>query len=120
QYVVPSENVARVAYIDWLKNASVNLLYLDMSKWRDIRVIDDERVADLIREGPETRGGEQISLQSGIAVAKRAGAGKLVMGDLLKVGTRTQLVGKVFDVRTGQRLRTVRQEAANSDSIMAS
>jgi len=116
--VVPFENVARVADIDWLKNASVNLLYLDMSKWRDIRVIDDERVADLIREVPEARGGEQISLQSGIAVAKRAGAGKLVMGDLLKVGTRTQVVGKVFDVRTGQRLRTVRQEASNPDSII--
>jgi eukaryotic-like serine/threonine-protein kinase len=116
--VVPFENVARVADIDWLKDASVNLLYLDMSKWRDIRVIDDERVADLIREVPEARGGSQLSLQSGIAVARRAGAGKLVMGDLLKVGARTQIVGKVFDVRTGQRLRTVRQEATNSDSIM--
>lgn len=116
--VVPFENVARVADIDWLKDASVNLLYLDMSKWRDIRVIDDERVADLIREVPEARGGTQLTLQSGIAVAKRAGAGRLVMGDLLKVGARTQVVGKVFDVRTGQRLRTVRQEAANADSIM--
>ena len=106
--------------IDWLKDASVNLLYLDMSKWNDIRVIDDERVADFIREVPEARGGAQLTLQSGIAVAKRAGAGKLVMGDLLKVGARTQIVGKVFDVRTGQRLRTVRQEAANADSIMAS
>ncbi len=118
--VVPFENVARVADIDWLTDASVNLLYLDMSKWRDIRVIDDERVADFIREVPEARGGAQLTLQSGIAVAKRAGAGKLVMGDLLKVGARTQIVGKVFDVRTGQRLRTVRQEAVNSDSIMAS
>lgn len=118
--VVPFENVARVQDIDWLKDASVNLLYLDMSKWTDIRVIDDERVADLIREVPEARGGAQLTLQSGIAVAKRAGAGKLVMGDLLKVGSRTQIVGKVFDVRTGQRLRTVRQEAANPDSIMAS
>jgi TolB-like protein len=116
--VVPFENVARVADIDWLKDASVNLLYLDMSKWRDIRVIDDERVADLIREVPEARGGAQLTLQSGIAVARRAGAGRLVMGDLLKVGARTQVVGKVFDVRTGQRLRTVRQEAANADSIM--
>ncbi|HTL05730.1 MAG TPA: hypothetical protein VL241_08275 [Gemmatimonadales bacterium] len=115
--VLPFENVARVADIDWLKDASVNLLYLDMSKWRDIRVIDDERVADLIREVPEARG--QLTLQSGIAVARRAGAGKLVMGDLLKVGSRTEVVGKVFDVRTGERVRTVRQQATNADSIMA-
>lgn len=117
--VVPFENVARASDIDWLRDASVNLLYLDMSKWRDIRVIDDERVADLIREVPEARGGAQLTLQTGIAVAKRAGAGRLVMGDLLKVGSKTQMVGKVFDVKTGQRVRTVRQEASNADSIMS-
>ena len=66
-----------------------------MSKWHDIRVIDDERVADFIREVPEARAGT-LTLQSGIAVARRAGAGKLVMGDLLKLGSRTQDPGKVF------------------------
>ena len=104
--------------MDWLEDASVNLLYLDMSKWNDIKVIDDERVADLIRDVPEARSGVQLTLQSGLAVARRAGAGNLVMGDVLRVGSRTQFVGKVFDVRTGQRLRTVRQEAGNPDSLM--
>ena len=117
--ILPFENVARVAEVDWLREASVNLLYLDMSRWRDIRVIDDERVADYMREVPEARGSGPLGLQTGIAVARRAGAGKLVMGDLLKVGTRTQVVAKVFDVRTGQRLRSVRQETASADSLMA-
>jgi tetratricopeptide (TPR) repeat protein/TolB-like protein len=116
--VVPFSNVANAADIDWLKNASVNLLYLDMSKWRDIRVIDDERVADLMREVPEIRAGQALTLQTGMAVARRAGAGKLVMGDLLKVGNRTQVVAKVFDVRSGQRLRSVRGETSNADSLM--
>src|SRR5690348_17299886 len=61
--VVPFDNVTRAPDIDWLKDASVNLLYLDMSKWRDIRVIDDERVADFIREVPEAHGA--LTLQSG-------------------------------------------------------
>ena len=116
--VVPFENVTRAADMEWLEDASVNLLYLDMSKWRDIKVIDDERVADLIRDVPETRSGTQLTLQGGLAVARLAGAGKLVMGDVLKVGSRTQLVGKVFDVKSGQRLRTVRQDAADADAIM--
>ncbi len=114
--VVPFDNVARAPDIDWLRDASVNLLYLDMSKWHDIKVIDDERVADFIRDVPEARG--SLTLQSGIAVARRAGAGKLVMGDLIKLGTRTRVVAKVFDVRSGQRLRTVNQEANGADSIM--
>jgi hypothetical protein len=50
--VVPFDNLAKNQEVDWLRGASVNLLYLDMSRWRDIRVIDDERVADLIRETP--------------------------------------------------------------------
>jgi len=116
--IVPFDNVTRAPDMEWLGGASVNLLYLDMSKWRDIKVIDDERVADLIRDVPEAHGGGSMTLQSGIAVARRAGAANLVMGDVLKVGSRTQLVGKVFNVRTGQRLRTVRQETTNPDSIM--
>ncbi len=117
--VVPFENVTRAADIDWLREASVNLLYLDMSKWRDIRVIDDERVADLMRDVPQARAGQTLSLDAGIAVARRAGAGKLVMGDLLKVGSRTRVVAKIFDVRTGQRVRNVIQETTDPDSLMA-
>lgn len=85
--VLPFTNVARAPDIDWLRDASVNLLYLDLSRWQDIQVIDDERVADFMREIPDAAGG-QLGLQTGLAVARRAGAGKLVMGDLLKVGSR--------------------------------
>jgi tetratricopeptide (TPR) repeat protein len=118
--VVPFDNLRQNQEIDWLRAASVNLLYLDMSRWRDIRVIDDERVADYMREvpGAGSRTGP-LGLQTGMAVARRAGAGKLVMGDLLKVGSRTAVVAKVFDVRTGQRLRSIREETNNPDSIMA-
>lgn len=117
--VVPFSNVTHATDGDWLTGASVNLLYLDMSRWSDIRVIDDERVADLIRSVPETRANAQLTLQSALAVARHAGAGWLVMGDVLRVGNRTELVGKIFDVRSGQRLRTVRQVVTHPDSIMA-
>jgi TolB-like protein len=117
--VVPFDNLANASDVDWLRNAAVNLLYLDMSRWRDIRVIDDERVADIIREVAEANTPSQnVSLAAGIAVAKRAGAGKLVMGDVLKLGSRTTVTAKVFDVRTGQRLRSVREETTVADSIM--
>lgn len=116
--MLPFENVSRAPDIEWLRDASVNLLYLDLSRWRDIRIIDDERVADLMRSVPQARDA-QLSLETGLAVARRAGAGRLVMGDLLKIGNRTSVVAKVFDVRTGRRERTVRQDAAHPDSLMA-
>jgi tetratricopeptide (TPR) repeat protein len=116
--VVPFDNLAKAQDVDWLRTASVNLLYLDMSRWRDIRVIDDERVADLIRETPGAADAAALSLNAGLAVAKRAGAGRLVMGDLLKLGNRTAVTAKVFNVRTGQRLKSVREETAVQDSVM--
>jgi tetratricopeptide (TPR) repeat protein/TolB-like protein len=118
--VLPFDNVSRSPDVDWLREGSVNLLYLDLSKWTDIRVVDDERVADLLREVPEAQGGKQLSLAAAVAVARRAGAGKLVMGDVLKIGGTTAVTAKVFDVRSEQRIRTVRQEATSQDSLMPS
>jgi TolB-like protein len=116
--VVPFDNLARNQEVDWLRGASVNLLYLDMSRWRDIRVIDDERVADLIRETPEASNASTLSLNAGLAVARRAGAGRLVMGDLLRLGSRTSVTAKVFNVRTGQRVRSVSEATVVQDSVM--
>lgn len=116
--VVPFDNLARAADVDWMRTAAVNLLYLDMSRWRDIRVIDDERVADLLRETPEAHNAQAMSLNAGLAVARRAGAGRLVMGDLLKLGNRTRITAKIFDVRNGQRVRSVSEETSVADSVM--
>lgn len=116
--VVPFDNLSGNQEIDWLRSGSVNLLYLGMSRWTDVRVIDDERVADYMREVPGAADAKQLSLNAALAVAKRAGAGRLVMGDILKLGSRTTVNAKIFDVKTGQRQRTVREETAAPDSIM--
>jgi tetratricopeptide (TPR) repeat protein/TolB-like protein len=116
--VVPFDNLRNGQDIEWLRGASVNLLYLDMSRWRDIRVIDDERVADLLREVPEAKDATKLDLSAGLAVAKRAGAGRLVMGDLLQLGSRTTVTAKVYDVRSGQRLRSVQEAATIQDSVI--
>ena len=116
--VVPFDNLSRAEDAEWLRGASVNLLYLDMSRWRDIKVVDDERVADLLRETPEAAALNALSLNAGLAVAKRAGAGKLVMGDVLKLGNRTTVTAKIYDVKSGQRTRSVREDATVADSVM--
>jgi len=116
--VLPFENVARASDLDWLRDGSANLLYLDLSRWSDIRVIDDERVADLLRE-QSFAPGRALSLTEGLAIARRAGARQLVMGDVLRAGSRVALVAKVFDASDGKRLRSVREEVAVPDSMFA-
>jgi TolB-like protein/tetratricopeptide (TPR) repeat protein len=115
--VVPFNNVTRAPDVDWLRDASVNLLSLDLSRWQDIRVVDDARVADLARQVPEART-MPLSLAAATAMARRAGAGRLVMGSFIKLGARTTLAAKVFDVRRGSLVRSAQQDLIVQDSLM--
>jgi tetratricopeptide (TPR) repeat protein/TolB-like protein len=115
--VVPFDNVTRNSEIEWLRAGSVNLLYLGMSRWNDVRVVDDERVADLMRDLPPADA-STLALSTGMTIAKRAGAGRLVMGEVIRIGSRTAVTAKVYDVTTGQRVRSVTEETAVADSVM--
>ena len=84
--VLPFENLGHARDVDWLHDASVNLLLNDLSQWQDVRVVDDERVAGYMRATPLAHGPARLSLESALAVAWRAGAGNLVMGDYLRLG----------------------------------
>jgi hypothetical protein len=60
--VVPFDNLANAADVEWLRDASANLLYLDLARWQDIRVVDDERVRDLVRGTPALKGEKSVPL----------------------------------------------------------
>ena len=117
--VVPFTNVAKAVELDWLRDASVNLLTLDLSRWTDISVVDDKRVTDLLRELPAARASQSLSLNDGLSIARRAGAGRLVMGDFIKVGKSTRLVANVFSVRDGTRMRSITQQVVDQDSLLS-
>ena len=115
--VVPFGNITRAPELDWLRDASVNLLTLDLSRWTDISVVDDKRVGDLLRALP-TRSTGALTLGDGLALARRAGAGTLVMGDIYRFGNGARISANVFDVRSGRRLRSVTQQAPSQDSLL--
>ena len=117
--VVPFTNITKAQELDWLREASVNLLSLDLSRWTDISVVDDKRVADLVRELPSARGAQALSLNDGLALARRVGAGRLVMGDFFKQGKGARIVASVFNVRDGSRIRSITQQAPDQDSLLA-
>lgn len=122
--VLPFENTAGAPEVELVRQASVNLLYQELSRWSDLRVINDDRVADLIRDVPAASQA-RWGLTTGLGLARRAGAGRLVLGDYLAVGGSAQVAAKVYDVRTGQLVRTVRdrlsglQSPAGLDSLAA-
>lgn len=116
--VVPFGNVMKAPELEWLRDASVNLLSLDMGRWNDVRVVPDKRVGDLVRELPASRSDAPLTLGDGLAIARRAGAGMLVMGDFFRLGKGARVVANVFDVRTGAKLRSAVQQAAEQDSLL--
>ncbi|MEP7002126.1 MAG: hypothetical protein ABI969_16675 [bacterium] len=71
--VVPFGNVMKAPELDWLRDASVNLLSLDIGRWTDLRVVPDKRVGDLLRELPPARLAATLTLSDGLAIARRAG-----------------------------------------------
>ena len=116
--VVPFGNVTKAPDLDWLRDASVNLLTLEVGRWADVQVVNDKRVGDLLREVPAARSAQILTLSDGLAIARRAGAGNLVMGDFIRLGKSTRLVANVFDVRNGTRLRTANFQATADDSLL--
>ena len=117
--VLPFENLGHARDVDWLHDASVNLLFNDLSQWQDVRVVDDERVADYMRATPQARGPARLSLEGARAVARRAGAGNLVMGDFLALGQGMNITAKVYRTTDCRRVRTVQEQMARPDSAMA-
>lgn len=116
--VVPFTNATRSPDLEWLRDGAVNLLTLDLGRWSDIRVVDDKRVGDLVRELPAARAAQPLTLGDGLAIARRAGAGMLVMGDYFKAGKGTRFVVNVFDVERGTRVRSYVQQAPEQDSLL--
>lgn len=104
--------------MDWLRDASVNLMTLELGRWIDVQVVYDKKVGDLLRTLPDERR-RQMTLSDGLALARRAGAGTLVMGDFTKAGKGARLSASVFDVRSGTRARTVEQRPGDADSLLA-
>jgi tetratricopeptide (TPR) repeat protein len=106
--ILPFANAANAADAAIIAQASVNLLYQDLSRFSELRVVSDDRVADLVRRlSPEDR--RRPTLTTGRELARRVGAGTLVLGDYLAAGGRAQISAKLYDVRTARELRAVRE-----------
>ncbi len=115
--VLPFDNSAKVADAELIAGASVTLLTQELSRWQDVRVVPDDRVTDLLRQLPEAQR-RSPGLNASLDMAKRVGAGRIVIGSYLAVGSRANLTARAYDTRTGGQLRIVndRVNAYSSDA----
>jgi tetratricopeptide (TPR) repeat protein len=109
--VLPFENTTRSVDAQLVAQASVTLLNQEMGRWEDVRSIPDDRVADLLRQVPEAQRGA-LGLDGALGLARRAGAGRLLVGNYLAVGGRANLTARLYDTRSGRLLKTAPERLA--------
>jgi tetratricopeptide (TPR) repeat protein len=95
------------------------LLTEGFARWTEVRLADRTRVYDaLARHG--ARVPFRIPLDTAVAIARRLGAGRLVMGQLWSFGDTLRLTAGVYDAaRGGAPLREVTTRASPNGAIGA-
>lgn len=108
--VVPFEIQSGNSEVQWLRDGAVNMLTLALAHWNDLTVVDYERTLKLVKDvGAEDR---RVSLDEAQTVARRGGAGTLVMGQVSTTRDSLFVVARLYDVRGGEALNTVTRTAA--------
>jgi TolB-like protein len=110
--ILPFDNLRGDTTLHWLEQGAVSMLGLDLAQWKDMTVVDQERVHDLLtKRGLEP--GAPIGLDAARAIAREAGVWSLVVGDFVRTGDSLHLTARLIDVTTG-----VRVDLAQSDALV--
>jgi TolB-like protein len=110
--ILPFDNLRGDTTLHWLEQGSVSMLGLDLAQWKDMTVVDQERVHDLLtKRGLEP--GAPIGLDAARDIAREAGVWSLVVGDFVRSGDSLHLTARLIDVTTG-----VRVDLAQADALV--
>jgi len=99
--VAPFEVQGSDRSLDWLREGSLNMLTLSLAQWTDLQVVEYERALDLLRDAgldDEPR----VGLDAARDIARKAGAGRVVMGQVTSLGDSMIVTANLYDVGTGR------------------
>ncbi|HEX9893391.1 MAG TPA: serine/threonine-protein kinase [Gemmatimonadales bacterium] len=114
--VVPFANLRADSTIGWLANGSVSMLDLALSQWRELRVVSNERVHDLLGRVGVTEGAV-VGLDRARQLAREAGVWTVVLGEFERTRDSLHLVARAFDVSTGARLEVAEVRGHLGDDV---
>ncbi len=110
-FVAPFEVQGPDRSLDWLREGSLNMLTLSLAQWNDLSVVKYERTLDLLR-AEKLDAQSRVGLEDARRLARRAGAGRVVMGQVLAAGDSLIVTASLYDVGTGQSTEEARVAAA--------
>ena len=100
-FITPFEVQGPDRSLDWLREGSLNMLTLSLAQWNDLQVVEYERTLDLLR-GAKLDTRARVGLDEARGLARRAGAGRVVMGQVTAIGDSLIVTASLYDVRTGR------------------
>jgi serine/threonine-protein kinase len=104
--------------LDWLRIGGVEYLVQSLSRWKDLRVVDPERLLDLARRAALTEGAP-LSQGEAIELARRAGAWTATVGSVIRADDSLRITLRVYDVATRAQVGTLQATAADEDALPA-
>ncbi|HEX2779742.1 MAG TPA: hypothetical protein VHM30_09595, partial [Gemmatimonadaceae bacterium] len=111
--VAPFDVMSPAPQLTWLREGSVSILSLDLSQWKDLEVVDYERSLDLLRDA-DLESASRVGLEDARRMARRAGVGTVLMGQVSALGDSIVVVGRLFDVATGRKVDEAQRSALRS------
>ncbi len=112
--VAPFEIQSGDASVTWLHEGSVNMLTLILGQWADLNVVDYERTLSLLdAEGLGSKA--RLSLDDALRVARRAGAGTVVTGQVQTTRDSLIVVARLYDVGSGKSTNQAQEGIALRD-----
>jgi TolB-like protein len=114
--ILPFRNLARSAEQEWLVEGSPTLLGDALTRWREIRVVADDRLFPALRRHGLTPGSvlEPAAVRR---LAEETGGWTAVTGEVLATGGRIRITARAYDVVSGQVSVRATADAAASDDI---
>ncbi|HEY0930587.1 MAG TPA: serine/threonine-protein kinase [Gemmatimonas sp.] len=99
--VAPFEVQSPDNSLDWLREGGLNMLTISLAQWKDLHVVEYERTLDLLRDEKleDTR---RVGLEDAQRLARRGGAGRVVLGQLTLAGDSVIATANLYDVRSGK------------------
>jgi serine/threonine-protein kinase len=108
--VVPFEVQSGNAEVQWLRDGAVNMLTMALGQWTDLQVVEYERTLKLVSDvGAE---GKRVDLDRAQEIAKRGGAGTVVMGLITTTADSMVVVARLYDAKSGKSLNTATRATA--------
>jgi serine/threonine-protein kinase len=112
-FVTPFEILGGGEQLAWLREGSASMLTLNLAQWSDLTVVSYERGLDLLREA-RLDTARRIGLAEARAMARKAGAWTVVMGQVTAAGDSVLVTARLFDVASGRQLDQAQQSGSRA------